>query len=112
MPDDPLYQSREWRALRLFVLRRDRWRCVLCGASVYAKGWARVDHIIPKREAPHLARKASNLRTLCVRCDNQRHADKGRKERGDYGATLTGQPKERGHWWNVPDVKAKAAKDD
>jgi len=112
MPNDRFYQTREWQQLRLFVLRRDRWRCVMCGARVHAKGCARIDHIRELKEAPHLARDPKNLRTLCTRCDAQRHADKGRKVHGDYGATVTGQPRERGHWWNKPDVKAKAAHDE
>jgi hypothetical protein len=100
MPNAAFYQSAEWRALRLLVLRRDHWRCVLCSAPVWGKGKARVDHIRERTEAPHLARDPSNLRTLCATCDNQRHGDKGRAVRGDYGATVTGQPRERGHWWN------------
>jgi len=110
--NERFYQSREWRELRIYVLRRDRWRCVLCGAKVHAKGCARIDHIRPRKEAPHLERDARNLRTLCVRCDNQRHAEKGRRIAGPYGATVTGQPIERNHWWNRPDAKALAANDE
>jgi 5-methylcytosine-specific restriction protein A len=111
MTNERFYQSREWRALRLFVLRRDRWKCVLCGRGVYAKGTARVDHIRTRKEAPHLERDPRNLRTLCVWCDNQRHAEKGRGT-NDYGATPTGQPIGRSHWWNRPDQKALAANDE
>lgn len=98
---DSFYTSAEWRELRLFVLRRDRWRCVMCSAPVHFRGMARVDHIKTRKEAPELAMSASNLRTLCPRCDNQRHAEKGRRPGSvDPGANLRGQPLDPRHWWN------------
>ncbi len=98
---DAFYTSPEWRELRIYVLRRDRWRCVLCGRAVHHKGMARVDHIRPRREAPELAMEATNLRTLCPTCDNQRHAEKGRKPGSvQPGANLRGQPHDPNHWWN------------
>jgi 5-methylcytosine-specific restriction protein A len=115
---DPFYLSQDWRDVRVQALRRDRWRCVLCGASVHARGWARVDHIETRKARPDLALTLSNLRTLCVRCDNQRHAEKGRKgQPTDYGSTPTGQPRDPAHWWNQRpptarvDVRALAAND-
>lgn len=96
---DPFYSSEEWRELRIFVLRRDRWRCVLCGTGVHHKGMARVDHIKPRRTHPELARDTNNLRTLCPSCDNRRHAEKGRGVE-DFGSTAKGQPRDPKHWWN------------
>lgn len=99
---DPFYLSESWRNLRGFVLRRDRWRCVLCGAKVHAKGASRVDHIKPRRERPDLSLDPANLRTLCTRCDNQRHAEKGRGGE-TFGANQNGQPLNPNHWWNKCD---------
>src|SRR5574338_1233005 len=45
---DPFYLSPEWKILRLAALRRDRWRCVICGVSIAGKGQATVDHIKPR----------------------------------------------------------------
>lgn len=104
MPGDPFYQCAEWQALRLQALRRDRWRCVLCGASVATRGQSRVDHIQPRRVRPDLALVLSNLRTLCARCDNQRHAiDKSDAVRVQMrGADANGWPTSRAHPWNRP----------
>jgi 5-methylcytosine-specific restriction protein A len=74
---DQFYSSDAWRALRLLALRRDRWCCVQCGASVRGKGMARVDHIMERKAHPALALHLGNLRTLCAPCDNRRHAVKG-----------------------------------
>ena len=54
-------------ALRYKILRRDEFRCVLCGATSADEG-LEVDHIIP------VARKGKttpdNLRTLCHTCNS------------------------------------------
>lgn len=96
----PFYLTPQWRAKRVQIMRRDGYRCVCCGADVRAKGAARVDHIIPLSQAWHLRLTDSNLRTLCVRCDNQRHAEKGRGV-PVFGCDPTGQPRDPAHWWNT-----------
>lgn len=55
--------------LRYEVLRRDRFRCVLCGASpaVSAGVLLHVDHIVPV--ARQGATTLDNLRTLCQDCN-------------------------------------------
>ena len=69
MPSDPSYQTPQWKALRASCIQRDHGRCVACGERGLI-----ADHIIPrKRGGPD---NLANLRTLCRRCDNQRHADK------------------------------------
>jgi len=102
---EPLYSSAVWRALRLVVLRRDGYRCVVCGISVAGKGQARVDHIV--RVTDGGARlDAANCRTLCASCDNQAHREKGsgspqRDERFSIeGADLSGRPLDPMHPWN------------
>jgi 5-methylcytosine-specific restriction endonuclease McrA len=55
--------------LRLRVLTRDQFRCVLCGRTPALNPGAvlHVDHIVPfSRDGPTTE---SNLRTLCERCN-------------------------------------------
>lgn len=62
-------------ALRYTVLRRDRFRCVLCGASPVhdAACQLHVDHIIPFSMDGPTAN--TNLRTLCSKCNLGRGND-------------------------------------
>lgn len=90
MPGDPFYRSKAWYRLRHACLVRDNYKCTNCGADVRAKGAARVDHIKTRREYPALALVLSNVRTLCARCDNSRHSEKGGKESNPVG--LDGYP--------------------
>ncbi|MFD2234812.1 HNH endonuclease [Phaeospirillum tilakii] len=106
MPNDPFYRSRAWVALRAQALKRDGYRCVVCGSDVRAKGQSRVDHILPRRQRPDLALALSNLRTLCSICDNQSHREKrtgaqGREERFVVrGCDASGRPIDPKHPWN------------
>ena len=72
------YPSRAWKQLRLLALRRDHWRCTVCGIHVGGPRRSRVDHIKPARTHPELALTLSNLRVLCPSCDNQSHREKWR----------------------------------
>lgn len=74
---EPFYKSREWFEARGRALARDKYCCVNCGASVKGPGLARVDHIKPLKERWDLRVTLSNLRTLCAKCDNARHSEKG-----------------------------------
>ena len=76
MPGDLFYQSPAWRALRRQALKRDRYRCVLCRASLRAPGSSRVDHIESRRRRPELELELSNLRSLCASCDNRQSQEK------------------------------------
>jgi len=69
MPGDPYYQTAGWRTLRAACVARDSGRCVTCGARGFI-----ADHIVPRKRGG--ADNLANLRLLCRRCDNQRHADK------------------------------------
>lgn len=73
---DPFYSSAPWLKIRAKALARDRYCCVMCSISVRAKGVSRVDHILPRKQHPHLELELSNLRTLCNVCDGRRHASK------------------------------------
>jgi 5-methylcytosine-specific restriction endonuclease McrA len=63
-----------WKALRMQVLERDGWRCVLCPE----RRGLEVDHIQSVRTRPDLAWSLDNLQCLCGRC----HARKTRLEIG------------------------------
>jgi 5-methylcytosine-specific restriction endonuclease McrA len=63
-----------WPALRLQALRRDDWKCRVCGSRVRLE----VDHVEPVFRRPDLAFVLSNLQTLCAR----HHAEKTRRETG------------------------------
>lgn len=56
-------RTARWRALRLQALRRDGFRCVVCGA----RGRLEVDHIKPVRTHPELSWDLANLQSLCPR---------------------------------------------
>lgn len=74
---DPFYASTRWRKVRLLALRRDLYRCVVCGADVSASGVARVDHIKERSNYPDLELDVDNLRTLCTLHDSHAHREKG-----------------------------------
>ena len=77
--------SRRWVRLRLQVLNRDGWRCVLCGRA----GKLECDHITPMRRggAPWAL---DNLQTLCRAC----HVN---KTRGDWRPPPTAAERD---WWS------------
>jgi 5-methylcytosine-specific restriction endonuclease McrA len=102
-----LYDSPAWKAIRRAALIRDHWRCVACNRSLSAKGQSRVDHIKPLSTHPHLALSLANLRSLCPRCDNQSHREKGlncdlRITRFS-GCDRYGMPIDRTHHWHAAD---------
>ena len=98
MPQDWFYKSHEWKALRIRCLKRDRWTCVNCGASVRALGQSRVNHKLSRKQRPDLALSLSNLETLCVACDNAHHSEKGGHDRAPTQAD--GMPTDPAHHWN------------
>lgn len=59
------------------ALRRDHFRCVVCGIYVGGRKQSRVDHIRSVKDRPDLALSLANLRTLCAAHDNQAHREKG-----------------------------------
>jgi len=63
-----IYKTPRWKALRFEAKRRDRFKCVTCGAA----GDLEVDHIKPLRSHPDLAFELTNLQTLCVRCHSRK----------------------------------------
>ncbi len=54
-------------SLRYDILRRDNFKCVICGASADSGARLHVDHIIPIAKGGKSV--PENLRTLCERCN-------------------------------------------
>ena len=59
--------------LRYEVLKRDGFKCVLCGATQADGVKLHVDHIFPVSKGGKTV--MSNLRTLCERCNLGKGAD-------------------------------------
>jgi 5-methylcytosine-specific restriction protein A len=99
------YQRPPWRQLRAAALRRDGYRCVVCGCDVSGPGMARVDHIQARETHPHLALVLSNTRVLCPEHDNQAHREKGHRKARDARFVVrdcdaSGMPLDPNHSWN------------
>ena len=60
-------RSKMTNSLRYDIMKRDGFRCVLCGASAASGATLHVDHIIPVSKGGKTVK--SNLRTLCDRCN-------------------------------------------
>ena len=54
-------------SLRYDVLKRDGFKCQICGASAQDGATLHVDHIIPVSKGGKT--EMSNLQTLCDRCN-------------------------------------------
>ena len=59
-----------WPALRLQALRRDDWKCRVCGSRHRLE----VDHVEPVFKRPDLAFDLDNCQTLCARHHSQKTA--------------------------------------
>lgn len=57
--------------LRLYILRRDGFRCVYCGAAP-ARWYLHLDHVVPK--AAGGATHPANLVTACQDCNLRKRA--------------------------------------
>lgn len=75
------YASLKWKKKRQAILRRDNYLCKECkkyGRITEAK---EVHHIVHLEDAPELALCNDNLISLCKRCHNKRHPEKGKFRR-------------------------------
>lgn len=77
---EPFYLSPEWRALRLRVLARDRFRCAAPGCARRA---CVVDHIVSRKAGG--ADAEHNLRSFCRTHDNQAKEDPLGRRPGERG---------------------------
>ena len=84
---DPFYKRVAWQRARSQALERDHWMCQDClalkraGARIRVNPATVVHHIKPREEHPELALELSNLISLCERCHNKRHPEKGGSDR-------------------------------
>lgn len=62
--------GRPWRRLRLQILERDGYLCMIRGPKC-TKLATTVDHIVALVHAPHLAHEPSNLRAACKSCNSR-----------------------------------------
>lgn len=60
--------TKRWKAVRFLILRRDGFRCCICGA----RGRLEIDHIKPVRTHPELAYAPDNLQALCPACHTRK----------------------------------------
>jgi hypothetical protein len=58
---------------RYLVLKRDGYRCVMCGATATEGAKLQVDHILPKSKGGKAV--LDNLQTLCDRCNRGKGTD-------------------------------------
>lgn len=67
---DEFYKTREWRYLRMRVIKTRGARCECCGANP-SDGITviHVDHVKPRQHYPELALNESNLQVLCENCN-------------------------------------------
>ncbi len=85
---DPFYHTDAWLAVRAVALLRDHGVCQICLAAFRAGKMRRprsatiVHHIIPRTERPDLELDLDNLQSVCSKCHNQEHPEKG----GAHGA--------------------------
>jgi len=67
------YKSGEWRAMRLYILNRDKL-CVTCLGENRLTYASVVDHVEDLIVSPHLSLEPSNLQGLCPSCHNKKTA--------------------------------------
>jgi 5-methylcytosine-specific restriction endonuclease McrA len=66
LPGDAAHQRHIPDELRLYVLKRDSYRCVKCGSQSYLE----IDYIIPRSRGG--ATSARNLQVLCRTCNRKK----------------------------------------
>lgn len=74
---NPFYLSKQWRAKRNKILRRDGYECVVCKRYGRTREAKIVHHIKELEDYPELRLTSSNLQSVCVPCHNKLHPEKG-----------------------------------
>lgn len=96
MPGDPFYKSKAWLRLRAAVLRRDKYRCTICGEPARI-----VDHVVSRKRGGKDV--MANLRSLCRTCDNRvKESATGQRRSGGIAVTgcfPDGSPRSPEHPW-------------
>ena len=71
-----VYGSRRWRRVRAAVLRRDGFRCRVCGHG----GRLEVHHVNPLWRSAGDPFDADGLETLCRACHFERHGKRAKPD--------------------------------
>lgn len=77
MNAEKFYKSNAWMKKRIHILKRDQYICQECkkyGRRVEA---TTVHHIKAREDYPELSLKDVNLISLCYKCHNKLHPEKG-----------------------------------
>lgn len=93
-------RGRAYARFRTAVIARDGGRCLNCGSTEALE----VDHVIPITDAPERALDASNVQTLCRRCNRRKgpaHIDYRHPTRVRSGAIVVTGPPGSGKSWYV-----------
>lgn len=77
MTIEDFYTSDAWKAKRKAILRRDNYMCRKCRRFGKMRPAKVVHHIQHLDEFPELALVDSNLISLCMKCHNEEHPEKG-----------------------------------
>ncbi|WP_270996981.1 HNH endonuclease [Listeria seeligeri] len=73
---DKLYKTKRWKALRVVVLKRDRYRCQECKRRGVVASGNIVHHVVELRDDVSKAFDINNLETVCTSCHNTLHPER------------------------------------
>ena len=73
---------RDWHKTQPRILKRDGYRCYLCGAP----GCRKVDHVVPVSQGG--GEEDSNLAAICDDCE-KREAARGERGQAEAGTAVT-----------------------
>lgn len=74
---EQFYKSAAWQRKRKMILKRDGYLCTNCKKYGRLRPRTEVHHIKHADEFPDLWLENSNLVSLCKRCHNREHPEKG-----------------------------------
>lgn len=76
---EAFYNSPRWRRKQKAILRRDHYQCQLCKRYGRISEATIVHHKLELAEYPELAMDDDNLVSVCRKCHNKLHDEKGAK---------------------------------
>ena len=79
------YHNPAWLRKRASILRRDGYKCQECKRYGRRRSAEIVHHKKPVEFYPELAFADENLISLCAKCHNKQHPEKGRKPKSGRG---------------------------
>lgn len=71
------YKNKKWKNKREIILKRDGYLCQECKKFGKRTEATTVHHIIHVEDNPLLAWKDDNLQSVCAKCHNKLHPEKG-----------------------------------